>query len=131
MELTSSDAILLIAHGSRRAQANHDLEILADMVRKRVGETTVEIAYLELAEPSIPQGANACVRAGANRVFMLPFFLSAGRHVAKDLEDFKQTFTRDYPHVQFAVSPPLGLHPMIVEILLARLHETELDPVSL
>jgi len=55
-------AVLLIAHGSRRAEANRDLADLAELLRERGEYDVVEIAYLELAEPTIPAGARACVR---------------------------------------------------------------------
>ena len=79
-------AALLIAHGSRRPEANRDLVELAYAVRGRTHYPIVEIAYLEVAEPTIPQGARRCVEQGATRVFLLPYFLSAGAHVVEDLE---------------------------------------------
>ena len=116
-------AILLIAHGSRRAVANADLVQLAELVRARLPEEIVEIAYLELAEPTIPQGAARCVERGATHVRMSPFFLSAGTHIAEDLTGFQIEFTAQYPGVQFQLCPPLGLHPLLVEALLERMGE--------
>ena len=76
------NAILLIDHGSRRAQANALLEEVAAQVRKRVGaETIVEPAHMELAEPSIEQGFARCVERGASMVVVHPFMLAPGRHV--------------------------------------------------
>ena len=116
-------AILLIAHGSRRAVANADLVALAELVRARRPEEIVEIAYLELAEPTIPQGAARCVARRATHVRMSPFFLSAGTHIADDLTGFQTEFTAHYPGVQFQLCPPLGLHPLLVEALLERMGE--------
>lgn len=116
-------AILLIAHGSRRAVANADLVQLAELVRARRPEEIVEIAYLELAEPTIPQGAARCVERGATQVRMSPFFLSAGTHIAEDLTGFQQQFTTHYPGVRFQLCPPLGLHPLLVEAMLERMGE--------
>ncbi len=116
-------AILLIAHGSRRAVANADLVALAELVRTRRPEEIVEIAYLELAEPTIPQGAARCVERGATHVRMSPFFLSAGTHIAEDLTGFQTEFTAHYPSVRFQLCPPLGLHPLLVEALFERMGE--------
>ena len=116
-------AILLIAHGSRRAVANADLVALAELVRARQPEEIVEIAYLELAEPTIPQGAASCVERGATHVRMSPFFLSAGTHIAEDLTGFQTEFTAQYPGVRFQLCPPLGLHPLLVEALFERMRE--------
>ena len=116
-------AALLIAHGSRRAEANADLVQLAGLVRAHEHFDVVEIAYLEVAQPDIPAGAKRCVEAGATEVRMLPYFLSMGRHVAEDLDAYQQDFTTKYPGVKFALCKPLGLHPKVVEVVLERLGE--------
>ena len=114
-------AALLIAHGSRRAEANADLHALTALVRERGGFDAVEPAFLELADPDIPAGAAACVAAGATEVRMLPYFLSMGTHVAGDLEEYRARFAAEYPGVTFEVRPPLGLHPKLVEVVFERL----------
>ncbi|MCA9087935.1 MAG: CbiX/SirB N-terminal domain-containing protein [Planctomycetaceae bacterium] len=117
-------ALLLIAHGSRRAEANADLVTLAEMVRARQPADVVEIAYLELASPSIPEGAEQCVaHPDITEVRLVPYFLSPGRHVAEDLEEYRQQFTTRWPHIQFHVCAPLGLHPHVVDALLERANE--------
>src|SRR5262245_65838027 len=78
-------ALLLIAHGSRRAEANADLDHLAADLRRRGAFDHVQVSYLELAEPSIAAGGELCVRAGADEVILFPYFLSAGVHVTEDL----------------------------------------------
>ena len=118
-------AALLIAHGSRRPQANADLVRLAELVRAAGGFDLVETAYLELAQPDIPAGAAACLAAGATEVRMLPYFLSMGTHVADDLEAFRRDFETASPDVAFRLCPPLGLHPKIAEVVLERLGAAE------
>jgi len=121
---SSRRAILLIAHGSRRLQANAELENVAESLRQRGHFDFVQPAYLELAEPTIEQGAAACVAHDARVVILLPYFLSPGRHVAEDLNAACQQLRRLYPHVHFAVAPPLGQHPAIIDILLHHAWET-------
>lgn len=127
MSEASKTAVLLIAHGSRRAEANADLVELAKQVRETNRYPIVDIAYLELTAPTIPEGASACVDAGATEVLMMPYFLSAGVHVRSDLIEFRDQFSNDYPGVTFRVCEPLGLHPGIVEVVLGRLREVNAD----
>ncbi len=117
-------AILLIAHGSRLIAANADLFQLADLLRARFPGQTVEVAFLELAEPTIPQAAKRCVADGAKKVLMLPYFLSAGTHVTDDLQRFQAQFAQDWPTVRFELCPPLGLHPLMVDIVCDRLAQS-------
>ena len=116
-------AALLIAHGSRRAEANADLVKLAEAVRETNHFGIVEIAYLELAEPDIPAGAANCLSRGANRILMMPYFLSAGVHVRNDLQEFQTQFREQYPDVTVEVCEHLGLHPKLVEVVIERLTE--------
>ncbi|MEK6262509.1 MAG: CbiX/SirB N-terminal domain-containing protein [Planctomycetota bacterium] len=118
-------AVLLIAHGSRRASANADLVQLAGLVAERGRFEIVEVSYLELLEPTISTGGRTCVERGARRVLMLPYFLSAGVHVVTDLEEQRHQLATQFPDVEFVLCPHLGLHPLMAEIVLARLREGE------
>ncbi len=122
-ETNEPTAVLLIAHGSRRQEANDDLVHMAESVQASRGELIVEIAYLEIAEPTIPQGAGACVRRGAKQVFLLPYFLSPGNHVAGDLERFRGELSQKYSDVVFQLCRPLGAHPLLTDIVLDRFDE--------
>ena len=123
LALNPGTAILLIAHGSRLATANADLLQLAEQLRSRFSNHIIETAYLELTEPTIPQGAARCVTLGATRVLLLPYFLSAGTHVTEDLHRFRAQFAEQWPHVRFDLCPPLGLHPLMLDIVCDRLNE--------
>jgi sirohydrochlorin ferrochelatase len=114
-------AVILIAHGSRRAEANRDLVTLAEMLRPHLSGELIEIAYLEMTEPTIPQALDRALAAGATSIRMFPFFLSAGAHVTEDLERFRGAYAEQNPAIQFRLCPPIGLHPKIVEIILDRL----------
>jgi hypothetical protein len=121
--MSDSIAVLLIAHGSRRAEANADLVDLATLVQERGVYKTVEIAYLELCEPTIPQGVSHCVQQGAKIILMMPYFLSAGSHVVEDLERYQQEAAERFPDVRFQLCPPLGLDPLMVDLVMTRIAE--------
>lgn len=116
-------AALLIAHGSRRKEANDDLVRLAELITSRREYAHVQESYLELAPPTIVDGGRMCVERGATSVLMLPYFLSAGVHVALDLEDARKQLAAEFPHVQFELCPHLGQHPLMADIVLACLDD--------
>ena len=117
-------AVLLIAHGSRRQEANDDLLRLAEAVRKRDRFSMVEVAYLEIASPTIPEGARRCIEQGACRILMLPYFLSAGAHVVDDLKRHQRDLSSEFPNVSIELCRALELHPLLIEVVLQRLDET-------
>jgi sirohydrochlorin ferrochelatase len=116
-------ALLLIAHGSRNAEANDDLNVLADELRQTGHYALVEVSFLELAEPTIDAAGRRCVAQGANRVILLPYFLSAGVHVRRDLQDHRDRLAKAFPGTDFVLAQPLGRHPLIREIVLQRAQE--------
>jgi len=117
-------AIVLIAHGSRRDEANAELRQLADFVGSRRPDCLVMPAFLELAEPTIPAAVQSCIAQGAQRVQLFPYFLSAGVHVTRDLQGFCRQFAEQHPEVEFQLTRPLGAHPDIARIVLDLLAES-------
>ena len=116
-------AILLIAHGSRRAEANADLEHVAGALRVRPDAPWIQCSYLELTPPTIEAGGVACVEAGATDVVMLPYFLSPGVHVREDLIEARDGLALRYPEVSFRLAEPLGRHPLLLTIVEERIRE--------
>ena len=98
-------AILLVAHGSRLDSANRDLDWRAESLATRRPADLVETAYLEIAEPDIPTAGAACVKRGASRVLLLPFFLSPGRHASLHLAEHRDLLAERFPEVSWELKP--------------------------
>lgn len=130
---TSSTAVLLIAHGSRHAAANDDLFALAKRLSDRGDHAIVEPCFLELAEPDIPTGGARCVARGASSVLMVPYFLSEGVHLIRDLKAARAELQLRHPNVEFRLGPPLGPDPLLDLLVVERIRLTELgvDVISL
>jgi sirohydrochlorin ferrochelatase len=115
-------ALLLIAHGSRREEANRELVDVATQLKSR-GHPIVEASYLELADPTIEAGAAACISAGARTVVLLPYFLSPGKHVVEDLSAAREQLAMKYPDLRFLLAESLGRHPLVPGALEDRARE--------
>lgn len=115
-------ALLLIAHGSRYAEANDDLFQLAGAMQRR-GYTVVEASFLEIAAPDIDAGGARCVERGVTRVVMLPYFLFAGVHVRRDLAAARERLAGRFPAVEFRLAEPLGRHSLLLDVVADRARE--------
>ncbi len=115
--------LLLVAHGSRRAASNKEVRALAVQLGEQAKGRYdwVSCAFLELATPSIPEGIEACVQAGAEEVVVLPYFLSAGRHVAEDIPEAVALKQREYPQLKIEIAPYLGASEQMPSVLLSLL----------
>ena len=113
-------SLLLVAHGSRREASNQEVRSLAAALAEQAGERFghVGCAFLEIAEPSIPDGIEAAVRAGAGEIVVLPYFLSPGRHVAEDIPAEVERKRREHPDVRIGIAPHLGQAGGLIRILL-------------
>ena len=118
-------ALLLIAHGSRRPEANADLDHVAERMRERGRYPVVQVSFLELAEPGIEAGGAMCVDRGATDVILLPYFLSAGVHVQEDLAEARDKLAARFPGVRFVLAEPLGRHPLLLDVVEQRAREVE------
>jgi sirohydrochlorin ferrochelatase len=120
-------SLLLIAHGSRRELSNQEVKQLTEQLRIQAGTEfkQVSCAFLELAEPSIEAEIDQLVKEGCNELFILPYFLSAGRHVSEDIPQAIARKQADYPHLCVVVLPYLGASPQLVQVLLHLVSEQQ------
>jgi sirohydrochlorin ferrochelatase len=114
-------ALVLVAHGSRREASNDEIRVLTRRLRAADrGFQHVACAFLELAEPSIPDGLRAAIAAGAEEVVVLPYFLSAGRHVVADIPGDVAVVQAEHPAVPIRIAPYLGAAEGITRLLLEQ-----------
>jgi len=114
-------AILLVDHGSRKAEANDMLTSMAELVQSMVGpDVIVRPAHMELAEPSIAAGFASCVEAGATNVIVFPYMLSPGKHSTSDIPRMVAEVALSHPGVSFSVTDAFGIHEKLGEIILMR-----------
>lgn len=113
-------AIVLIDHGSRRAEANAMLDAVAEALRRRVPERIVAVAHMELAPPSLADAVETCVAAGAREIVVHPYFLAPGAHATRDIPEQAAAVAARHPDVSLRVSEPLGVHEGLIDAILAR-----------
>jgi len=113
-------ALLIVDHGSRQPDANAALEQLAALVRRLRPGLHVHTAHMTQAQPDIAAGFECCVRDGATEVLVHPYMLSPGIHALEDIPRLAAECAARHPGVAFRVTPPLGMHNKLAEIVLER-----------
>jgi sirohydrochlorin ferrochelatase len=115
--------IVIVDHGSRRNESNHMLEQVVDLFRQQTSLPIVEAAHMELAEPSISTAFRRVVEQGASLVVGHPYFLAPGRHWRQDIPALFDEAAKAYPNVRYIVTAPLGIHPLMQQIMQDRIAE--------
>ena len=114
-------AVIIVDHGSRRASSNAMLETFVTQFAEQSPFDIVEPAHMELAEPSIDTAFRRCVDRGARRVVVMPYFLLPGRHWDEDIPNLSRQAAARHPGVEYLVASPIGLHPLMLGVIQARL----------
>ncbi len=84
------------------------------------GYETYETAFLEAAQPDLKEAVARLVPQGVTRIIVLPYFLTLGIHLKRDLPRIVGELNLIYPSVEIHVTEPLDGHPALKEILLDR-----------
>lgn len=113
--------VILVDHGSRREESNAMLlEVVRDF-ESSAGFAIVEPAHMELAEPSIETAYAKCVKRGATKIIVFPYFLLPGRHWHEDIPRLALAAAHKHPSTTYLVTAPFGLHPLMSEIMRQRI----------
>jgi sirohydrochlorin ferrochelatase len=83
--------LMIVAHGSRKQASTDEVFALAEKVKcLNVPFDHVCVAFLEFAQPCISVSFEQCFDPKGqdyDEVVVLPYFLSQGNHVAKDVPE--------------------------------------------
>jgi sirohydrochlorin ferrochelatase len=111
--------VIVFAHGSRVESANQAVRTVAAELAT-AGGFRVEAAFLELGTPDLAGAAARLVEAGVDSITVVPYFLTLGLHMERDLPPLVETISRTYSGLPIAITPPLDGHPALVQVLLDR-----------
>jgi sirohydrochlorin cobaltochelatase len=76
--------VLLVGHGSRLPYGKDVVSQIADMYREN-GEFIVEVGFMNMSKPSIPEAINSLAENGAEKIIVTPVFLAHGVHTTEDI----------------------------------------------
>ncbi|MHB1404612.1 MAG: sirohydrochlorin chelatase [Desulfitobacteriaceae bacterium] len=114
--------IILLGHGSRRAEANQGLLQVARKVSAIVGREVIP-AFMDHAEPSLPTAVMDKIRQGARTIIVMPLFLFRGIHVSVDIHEELKEIRDQYPEVDIIFTTELGADDLIAQLASSRIKE--------
>lgn len=114
-------ALLILAHGSPRAEANEDVVRIAESLRARDAYPFVLIGYLDCNQPDIPAAIDECVTQGATEIVAVPYFLHSGKHFFVDIPELLEDGARRHPSVPILMGDYVGHEPKIDDVIVDRI----------
>jgi len=121
--MTGTTGVMVCGHGSRDAAAIAEFAKVADGLRARLPETTVEHGFLEFATPVIRDGLDKLHAAGVTEVLAVPGMLFAAGHVKNDVPSVLNTYQAQHPDVTVRYGRELGIDTKLVRAAGDRVRE--------
>ena len=114
-------ATILLGHGSSDANWLAPFDNLLAHIRRGLDSERVELAYMELADPSLHHQVARLAAAGYSRIDILPLFFAAGRHLRKDvpamLEQQQNELKQQGYDLEISLHSPVGLEPEVANAI--------------
>ena len=111
---------VVFAHGSSIESANEAVRGVTAQLRERSGLQDVEAAFLEGGRPDLRGAIEALAARGVKSVVVIPYFLTLGLHLQRDLPRLIREIESVHPGLSIDVAPPLDGHPAMIDALLDR-----------
>lgn len=110
--------IVVFGHGSSVPSANEAVRVVAAEAARQGNWPLFETAFLEAA-PRLEDAVEKLVQAGAGEILVLPYFLTLGIHLQRDLPKLVDDLASRFK-IAIRVMPPLDGHPELSRILVDR-----------
>lgn len=115
--------ITVFGHGSSVESANEAVRHFTIELGRRGGFPLIETSFLELGQPDLPEAVRRLVNQGATRIIVIPYFLTLGIHLKRDLPRIVAELRLIHSSVGFEIAGPMDGHTALLDILLDRARE--------
>ncbi|WP_328503721.1 sirohydrochlorin chelatase [Streptomyces sp. NBC_00457] len=114
--------VLLVGRGSTDPDANAEVHKAARLLWEGRGYAGVETAFVSLAAPDVPSGLERCVKLGARRIVVLPYFLFTG--ILPDrVKQQTEGWAAAYPEIEVRSAEVIGPEPELLDLVMERYEE--------
>ncbi|MEY9990348.1 sirohydrochlorin cobaltochelatase [Streptomyces sp. V4I8] len=114
--------VLLVGRGSTDAGANAEVHRAARLLWEGRGYAGVETAFVSLAAPDVPSGLDRCVKLGARRIVVLPYFLFPGV-LPERVRDQTEGWAEAHPETEVRSADVIGPVPELLDLVMERYEE--------
>ena len=106
--LEKMKAIILFGHGARDSRWREPFDRLADIWRQQRPETPVELAFLEMMQPSLEEAVANLSAQGTTQITVVPVFFGQGGHLRNDFPVLLDACRVKFPAVTLTATLAVG-----------------------
>ena len=114
----NTKAIVLFGHGARDVRWREPFDRLASLWKAQHADTLVELAFLELMQPSLEEAIKSLVAAGVVEVVVVPVFFGQGGHLRNDFPVLLSACQEKFPRVALSATPAVGEDEAVLQAII-------------
>jgi sirohydrochlorin cobaltochelatase len=110
-------AIILFGHGARDSRWREPFDRLVDLWRVQHSATPVELAFLEMMQPSLEEAVISLVGKGASDITVVPVFFGQGGHLRNDFPALLDACREKFPNVSLSATLAVGEDAAVLQAI--------------
>ena len=115
--------VLIIGHGSKDPNAKMSIKYVADELENTY--RNVDYCFLEIEEPNIEQGIEACKKREPEVLVIVFYFLHEGAHVKTDINADLRPALENHKLNKVLITQHIGTDQKMVDLIIERVQEVE------
>ena len=110
-------AIILFGHGARDARWREPFDRLAALWKAQHSGVLVELAFLEMMQPSLEEAVTSLSSAGASEIIVVPVFFGQGGHLRNDFPVLLNSCQEKFPSVKLSATLAVGEDEAVLQAI--------------
>jgi sirohydrochlorin cobaltochelatase len=110
-------AIILFGHGARDSRWREPFDRLVQLWQEQHQNTPVELAFLEMMQPSLEEAVSALSAKGATQITVVPVFFGQGGHLRNDFPVLLEACQKQYPNLKLSATPAVGEDSAVLQAI--------------
>ena len=110
-------AIILFGHGARDSRWREPFDRLAQLWQAQNPNTPVELAFLEMMQPSLEEAVSSLSVKGATQITIVPVFFGQGGHLRNDFPALLEACQKQYPNITLSATPAVGENLAVLQAI--------------
>ena len=110
-------SLILFGHGARDSRWREPFDRLASLWQAQHPDVRVELAFLELMQPSLVEAVASLVNSGASDIVVVPVFFGQGGHLRNDFPVLLESCQQQFPTVRLSATPAVGEDAAVLQAI--------------
>ncbi|QWE24337.1 CbiX/SirB N-terminal domain-containing protein [Polynucleobacter sp. AP-Elch-400A-B2] len=111
-------AIIFFGHGARDLRWREPFDRLAALWQAQNPGTPVELAFLELMQPSLSGAVQKIVIQGIKDIVVVPVFFGQGSHLRNDFPKILEDCRSEFSEISLSSTPAVGENLLVLQAII-------------